>query len=254
MTEIAAEEGETRSLLHIVLIAAALIILGGGFIYLIYSTVEDIVAVREGRASRSYGSEQSTKNLAQSNTVILPVETGVPTYSPISAKPNGTVIWKIRVAPRTPLVRFKIDASKTKRPTRVRFLAPSGSSAQRHVATIWAGPAASTEISLPMGRYRVGLSTPEGPTYRNPNTTDAFFMPDIVELAYPGSPIDPATLTLARGRKPEITGKLGAKPSAKNKPAKNQEPAESEDAIPTPPDNYEGLGGDASDGGTPTYG
>ena len=79
MTEIAAEEGETRSLLHIVLIAAALIILGGGFIYLIYSTVEDIVAVREGRASRSYGSEQSTKNLAQSNTVILPVETGVPT-------------------------------------------------------------------------------------------------------------------------------------------------------------------------------
>ena len=256
MTQDQEEEEETRSILQAALMVLSALVLGAGFVYVTYGTQADIDAVKEGRVPRPYDDGQSDD---ESDTVVLPVTAEAPVYAPMTAKPNGTVIWKVRVAPRTPLVRFRVDAKGTKKPTRIRFSARIGKSSSRDIATIWAGPAAATEISLPAGTYRVGLTTASGATLWNPNTTDAYFLPDTLELAAPGWPNDPPTLVLRRGQKPEITGRLGPRPQPRML-APRASPPSSVPAQPAPAqparesDSYEGLGDGASDGGTPTYG
>ena len=181
---------------------------------------------------------------------MLPVQKPDPRFAPLVPQPNGTTVWKIAVAPRTPLIRLNIDARKIHKPIRVRFLRQTPNSPVQQIAHIWTGPNASTQIALPVGKYRVGISTSGKPTSWNPNTADAYFIPEILELAYPGSANDPPTLTLARGKKPELSGRSG--PVAPKSRVRSTKP--SAPKKPEPPDSYEGLGRDASDRGTPTYG
>lgn len=250
MTDNTSEEGEARSLLQAGLLILAVLLVASGFVYLIYGMSEDITALKEGRATRPYKSIVNEQQDDSSTTIVLPVQKNDQTYAPIKAEPNGTVTWKIRVAPRTPLIKLNINAVKSKRPIRIRFLTSTPSSPITPVATIWAGPAASTEISLPAGSYRIGLSTPGRASKWNPNTTDAYFMDEMLDIAYPASPSDPPTLTIDHKKKPVISGQSGYN----QKPKIRATTKPKVPATPEPPDSYEGLGEGASDGGTPTYG
>lgn len=250
MTETDEEKGHTRSLLQIGLFILAAFLFASGFVYLTYGMSQDIKALKEGRGTRPYKSAASPSQAGEADTVVLPVQKPDPRFAPLAPQPNGTTVWKIAVAPRTPLIRLNIDASKIHKPMRIRFLTQTSNSPVQQVAHIWAGPNASTQIALPAGKYRVGISTAGKPTSWNPNKADAYFIPENLELTYPGSASDPPTLTLSRGKKPELSGKSGpVAPKSRIPSAKPSAPK-----TPEPPDSYEGLGRGASDGGTPTYG